>query len=224
MKIYHFSDTHQFHESLTIPEADLVVFSGDCSNPRDPFINEYQVRTFIDWFAGLNIKHKIFVAGNHDTSIEAGLITKKDFTDKGIHYLFNDSIEIEGYKIWGSPYTPTFCDWAFMKARNKINRIWETIPNDTDIIISHGPPKGILDLTINYENNLEQCGCSALRKRVLSIEPKLVMFGHIHNCQDIINAGTLKLSKYKTIFSNGTIAKDGDFAGKSLNNGNLIEL
>jgi len=140
MIIYHISDTHGFHDFLTVPKADLVVFSGDCSISRDPFINEYQVHDFIDWFSEIDIKHKVFVAGNHDTSIEKGLITKKIFDDKGIHYLFNETIEIDGYKIWGSPYTPTFFDWAFMKPRNKINRLWKTIPNDTDIVITHGPP------------------------------------------------------------------------------------
>ena len=110
-----------------------------------------------------------------------------------------------------------------MKARDKINRVWEHIPDDTDILVVHGPPKGIMDLTYSRENVLEACGCSALRKRVLKIEPKLFLSGHIHNCEDIINAGTLKLSAYKTIFSNGSVVTDGKF-GLLSSNGNIFEI
>lgn len=225
MKIWHISDSHTFHELLTIPEnVDLVIFSGDCSNPRNAIINEQEVRTFITWFSSLKIKYKIFVAGNHDSSIEKGLITKENFELAGIHYLENDSIEIEGIKIWGSPYTPTFFDWSFMKARDKLSKIWETIPDDTDIIIVHGPPKGILDLAYNRDNKLEYCGCNALRKRVLAIEPKLCLFGHIHNNDDNLNAGTMKLSAYRTIFSNGSVVTDGKFKQGPTSNGNILEI
>ena len=80
MKIWHISDTHTYHGFLNMPDdVDLVIFSGDCSNVRDPYVNEHEVRNFITWFDRLDIKHKVFVAGNHDTSIEKGLITKDNF-------------------------------------------------------------------------------------------------------------------------------------------------
>lgn len=225
MNIWHISDTHTYHELLTIPEGiDMVIFSGDCSNPRDPYANEPEVRAFIDWYSNLYVKYKIFVAGNHDSSIEKGLVTKKDFEDKGIVYLENEGVEIEGLKIWGSPVTPTFGNWCFMKAREKINRVWEHIPEDTDILIIHGPPKGILDHSYNREGKYERCGCNALRKQVLNrIKPQLMCFGHIHNFEDIINQGTLKLTNYSTIFSNGSVVEDNRF-GKLSSNGNIIEL
>ncbi len=117
MKIYHFSDTHTFHGLLTIPEnIDIMIFSGDASNPRDPYLNKIEVENFITWYSTIPVKYKIFVAGNHDTSIEKNLIKKSDFESNGIIYLENDYIEIEGLKIWGSPITPTFGDgWAFNK-------------------------------------------------------------------------------------------------------------
>lgn len=223
MKIWHISDTHTFHELLIVPDdIDMVIFSGDCSNPRDPYNNEPEVRAFIDWFSKLDIQYKIFVAGNHDTSIERGLVTGLDFWKKGIYYLENDFITIEGLKIWGSPNTPTFGNWAFMKAREKINRIWDQIDDDVDILIVHGPPKGILDQAYSRENVLEYCGCNALKKQVLDrIKPKLMCFGHIHNTKDIINAGALKLSGYTTRFSNGSVVTDGKF-GKLSSNGNIF--
>ena len=225
MKIWHISDTHTYHDLLTIPEGiDMVIFSGDCSNPRDPYANEPEIRAFIDWYSELNIQYKIFVAGNHDSSIEKGLVTKKDFEDKGIVYLENEGVEIEGLKIWGSPNTPTFGNWSFMKAREKINRVWEHIPEDTDILIVHGPPKGILDHSYNREGKYERCGCNALRKQVLNrIKPQLMCFGHIHNFEDIINQGTLKLTNYSTIFSNGSVVEDNRF-GKLSSNGNIFLL
>lgn len=224
MKIWHISDTHTYHKLLTIPEnIDIVIFSGDCSNPRDPYNNEPEVRSFIHWFKELPIKHKIFVAGNHDSSIEKGLITKLDFSGYNIHYLENDYINIDGFKIFGSPITPTFGNWSFMKARHKLDKLWSKIDDDTDILIVHGPPKGILDSSYSPIGTLEFCGCKSLRNHIVNrIKPKLVCFGHIHNNEDIINAGTMKLSVLDTVFSNGSVVTDRKF-GKLSSNGNILE-
>jgi Icc-related predicted phosphoesterase len=225
LKIWHISDTHTFHDLLNIPnDIDMVIHSGDCSNPRNPYINENEVWNFIDWYEKLPIKYKIFVAGNHDTSIEKRLIRSTDFTSKGIIYLENTSICIEGLNIWGTPYTPTFgVGWAYNKSRDKMDKLWKSIPENVDIIISHGPPKGILDLSYDIENNLEFCGCGAMKKNMIKLEPKLVLFGHIHNCEGIINAGTMQLSGYKTIYSNGSVMIDGKFS-KLSSNGNIFEI
>jgi Icc-related predicted phosphoesterase len=224
-RIWHIGDTHTYHGLLEIPKGiDIVIFSGDCSNPRDAYNNEPEVRNFLDWFKSLPIKHKIFVAGNHDSSIEKGLVSKDDFAISGVHYLENDHIEIEGLKIWGSPHTPTFGNWSFMKHRAKLDKVWKHIPEDTDIVVVHGPPKGILDLSYNSDHTLEFCGCSALKKRILNLPNlKLVCFGHIHNNKDIINAGIMKISKQETLFSNGSVLTDGKF-GKLSSNGNILEL
>jgi len=224
MKIWHISDTHTYHGLLDIPDnIDMVIFSGDCSNYRDPYLNKPEVEDFLDWYESLPIKYKIFVAGNHDTSIERGFINKLDFASKGIIYLENNHTEIEGLKIWGSPITPTFGDWAFMKARHKTHELWQQIPDNTDIVIIHGPPANVLDLSYNRLNQLEFCGDKALKKRLIDIKPKLVCFGHIHNCDDIINAGTMKLSIRDTIYSNGSVVTDGKF-GKLSSNGNIFEI
>jgi Icc-related predicted phosphoesterase len=225
MKIWHIGDTHTYHKLLEIPEGiDMVIFSGDCSNPRSPYNNEPEVRDFIHWFKTLPIKYKIFVAGNHDSSIESKLVTKEDFEAYNIIYLENEDITIEGLKIWGSPHTPTFGNWCFMKQRSKLDKVWKSIPDDTDIVVVHGPPKGILDLAYSRNHELEFCGCSALKKRILNMPNlKLVCFGHIHNNDDIINAGTVKLSRQDTIFSNGSVVTDRKF-GTLSSNGNIFEL
>jgi Icc-related predicted phosphoesterase len=211
---------------LYIPEnIDMVIFSGDCSNPRDPYNNEVEVRGFIDWYRSLKIPYKIFVAGNHDTSIEKRLVTKKDFEWHNIIYLENESVTIEGLKIFGSPYTPSFgYGWAFNKERHKLDRMWDKIIDiDTDIIINHGPPKGVLDISFDRNGNMERCGDKSLMNRVIEVRPKLVLFGHIHNCEDIINQGVLQLSTLPTKFSNGSVVKDGRFGVLSAN-GNVFEI
>lgn len=226
MKIWHISDTHTFHSLLETPkDIDMIVFSGDCSNPKNPYENKEEVLNFIEYMKSLDIQYKIFVAGNHDTSIERNFITQGDFLEAGITYLENDWVEIEGLKIFGSPQTPSFGNgWAFNKKREKLHEHWKNIPDDVDIIVTHGPPKGVLDISYDRENNLERCGDSALLKRCLQIKPKLVCFGHIHNCEDIINAGTMTLSAHpETTYSNGSVVTDGKF-GRLSSNGNIFNL
>lgn len=225
MKIWHISDTHSYHELLKVPEdIDIVIFSGDCSNPRDPYLGSNEILNFLDWYQSLNIKHKIFIAGNHDTAIEKRLITPGDIHSRGIIYLENSSTEIEGLKIWGSPCTPEFgVGWAFNRKRKIINKTWELIPNTTDIIVTHGPPKTIMDLSYDKDNKLEFCGCGALYKKIEKINPKAVLFGHIHNHPNIVNAGVRQLPHLQTIFSNGSVVTDGKF-GRLSSNGNIIEV
>ena len=223
--IWHISDTHTFHSLLKEPEQiDIVMHSGDATNPRDKYKSEYEMRNFLEWYSSLNIKYKIFVAGNHDLCIERGLINHKDFESKGIMYLQDEEVIVEGLKIYGSPWTPTFGEgWAFNRSRDKMHQVWDKIAVDTDIVVTHGPPKGILDLSYDRNNILEFCGDLSLKKSMAFIQPKLVCFGHIHNCDNIINAGTRMVANSDTIYSNGSVVTDGRF-GYCSSNGNIFEL
>jgi len=225
MKIFHFSDSHTYEHLLNIPQEhlDMIIFSGDESNVRNPYLNEPEATAFFKWFSSLTCKHKIFVAGNHSSAIEKGLITKREIEAMGIIYLENDWVEIEGLKIWGSPYSPTYGDWVFMRARHKMQELWNHIPDDTDIVITHSPPKGVLDHTYNRQGELESVGCKSLLNRIFQIQPKLHLFGHVHSFQDIKNAGTMKLANCKTLFSNGSIVTDNKF-GVLTSHGNIIEI
>lgn len=222
-KIWHISDTHGYHELLNIPDGiDIVIHSGDASNSRDPYNNEPEMRKFIDWYEDVNIKHKVYVAGNHDTSIERRLVTKKDFEDAGIIYLENEYADVYGVKIFGSPHTPNFGNWSFMRDRVKLERFWrKAIDEPCDIIVTHGPPKGILDKSYDRNGKMEMCGDRSLLNRIIEINPELVLFGHIHNTQDIVNAGIMQTSNYKTIYSNGSVVTDNKF-GKLTSNGNIL--
>ena len=225
MKIWHISDSHGFHEELKIPEdVDITIHSGDCSNIKSKYENSSEVLKFLDWFSQINCPFKIFVAGNHDTSIEGNLVTKEDFKKRNIIYLENDFVTINDKIIWGSPYTPTFgTGWAFNKAREKINRIWENIPDNVNILITHGPPKGILDLSYNRNNELEYCGCSALLKRINNLkELDCSLFGHIHDNQNNFNSGIFYNNATKVTFSNGSVVLDGKFNKGAVYNGNIL--
>jgi len=102
----------------------------------------------------------------------------------------NDSpFEYEGLKFWGSPISPTFFDWSFNRDRGpKIKRHWDMIPNDTDILITHGPPAGILDRNRKNVN----CGCDDLLEALARVNPKLHVFGHIHESYGIHDSSSTK--------------------------------
>lgn len=229
MKILHISDTHGFHKQIPIDRfegIDVIIHSGDVSNFMNPVYNSIEVLDFIDWFKNVPVPVKILIAGNHDTSIERKMYRKEDFYSNDIYYLENEEVIIDGIKFYGSPYTPTFGTWAFMKARDKLNKVWEVIPNDVDVLIVHGPPKGIRDLSFNREGKLEMCGCSALMKRIQKLPNlKLVAFGHIHNMNGIdTNQGISHYSWTPTVFSNAACVYDGKFDKGLTSFGNIINL
>ncbi len=219
MRILHLSDTHCNHNQLNIPsDIDMVIHSGDESNSKG-ITNIAECMAFLEWYSQLPIKYKILVAGNHSTAIANKWIAKEQIGSYGIIYLEHEYTEIEGIKIFGSPYTPTFGNWSFMKSRQTINRLWDTVTDKVDILILHGPPKGILDLSYNQEALLEKCGDNSLHKLISRIQPKLVLFGHIHDSEDNLNYGTF--IRNGITYSNGSCVKDGKM-GMISNHGNLF--
>lgn len=163
------SDLHGFYPEM--PGGDLLIVAGDLT--RTDRIEEYF--KFFCWIAKTKYKKRIVIAGNHDGFAENNPEYMKLFSD--FEYLCNSGTELEGLKIWGSPYTPTFYDWHFMADRGEtIKKHWDLIPDDTDILVTHGPPYGILDKTIDGEN----VGCEELSKSRRRIRPRLHVFGHIH--------------------------------------------
>lgn len=203
---------------------DIIIHSGDFSNYYDYYKNEPETIDFLNWYAALPVKHKVLIAGNHDAvAAKSYKVFKKLCDDYGIIYLENETVEIEGIKIFGTPIQPTFGNWYFQKSRDKLDKFWKNIPDDTDILVVHGPPKGILDLSEDRNHNLENCGCKALKRHILTrLNLKMCLYGHIHNNKDIINAGIMKLSIKDTIFSNGSVLCDGKF-GNLTSNGNILE-
>ena len=181
MKIVCISDTHNCNEQVTVPDGDMLIHSGDATIKG----TDQEIIDFIHWFSNLPHKYKIFVAGNHDWLFELNnRFARLLLADSGIIYLQDSSTEIEGLKIYGSPWQPRFFDWAFNLMRGpELTEKWRLIPEDVDILITHGPPNGILD-EVQRQWGIENTGCEELRKRVDDISAngklKLHVFGHIH--------------------------------------------
>lgn len=204
MKITHISDTHNKHKQLDgkLPGGDLLIHSGDISSLG----RESEVERFVKWFGKQDYMHKVFVAGNHDMTFDREKLLRDklahfegiteydtecaegkpewltellDNLPDGVHYLENNSVTIEGIKIWGSPYSPTFgYGWGFNVNRGyDAAQIWNQIPLDTDIVITHSPIYGYNDRTSNTNENV---GCVDLYHRLHEVKPHLHFAGHIH--------------------------------------------
>ena len=175
MRLVLISDTHEQHDEIKIPDGDVLIHAGDATWIGAP----KAVKKFNEWMTSLPHKHKIVIAGNHDLSIESRQCTFK-------YYLEDSGIEIDGIKFWGSPWTPTFGSWAFMEHRDKIGKYWDLIPHNIDVLITHGPPFGILDRTPRHQS----VGCNKLFNKVVEIRPKIHVFGHIHHSYGTFKTAT----------------------------------
>lgn len=187
IKITIVSDLHGYYPELE--GGDLLILCGDYT-AHDELM---QWSEFFSWLKNQNYERKVLIAGNHDGFLEECYpCNQEDITDlqqvreflkendedfqEDFDYLCDSITEYEGLKIWGSPWTPTYGDWHFMKERGvEIKEKWDLIPNDIDILITHGPPHGILDF-VDDENT----GCEELQKALFRVKPKLHVFGHIH--------------------------------------------
>lgn len=182
MRITAISDTHNKHKYIdtrAFSNTDILIHAGDFTSNG----NAAQTLAFLQWFSDLPVPHKILVAGNHDffaCSIDfPSMVTQFP----SITYLYNSSVTIDGLKIWGSPYSNTFGRWAFMAEDIELADIWEQIPKDTNIVITHGPAYGIGDLVDNdYEPGRDKhVGSKTLTAKLKSLKKlKLHVTGHIH--------------------------------------------
>jgi len=172
MRLLHLSDTHSKHRHLhDLPAADIIIHSGDVSWTGKP----EEVLDFIQWFRDLNYKYKLFIAGNHDFCLEGKRReTIQRYLPKNCFYLFDSSITIEGLKFWGIPY------FISDELRGNFRQIVELIPSDTDVLVTHRPPFGILD-----SDSRNTYGCPDLLEAVMKLSPRYHLFGHIHNAYGI---------------------------------------
>lgn len=230
MNIVHISDTHgaKFHTRLMIPECDVLIHSGDIGGRTSVL----ELEEFLRWFSRQPAKKKIWVAGNHDLCMDKEWANRdgdpinrairqqiyanaqavmKQYPD--IIYLYDTDYVYSGFKFYGSPITPSFHrqHWAFNADRGEeIKKYWARIPNDVDVLITHGPPYGVLDLIpesfkATPDEDVHR-GCEDLRdvikKRLLNL--KLHCFGHIHDGPTGIIR--VPVSNTRTVtFSNGAV-------------------
>lgn len=179
MKLVCISDTHSLHRKLAIPDGDVLIHAGDWGGSG----SWREWLDFNNWLDSLPHKHKVIIPGNHDEYCEEFFISALQSVGKNVHLLNESGVTLDGVTFWGSPWTPEFFNWSFMYARAEGKKIWERIPDKVDVLITHGPPAGILDTVMRFktdEYQPESTGCIDLLHRVRAVSPKVHIFGHIH--------------------------------------------
>lgn len=173
-------DSHSKHERLSVPDGDILLHSGDFSMMG----YEHEVISFLKWYERQPHAAKVLVCGNHECGVEANhslfLVNLKEYAPSVIH--LNDSgAEVFGLKIWGSPVSPSFGHgWSWNRDRGPdIRRHWDMIPSDTQVLVTHSPPHGIVD---RLERG-EHVGCEELRDTIDSRldDLRLSAHGHLHS-------------------------------------------
>lgn len=235
MKIVCISDTHTKTEGLKLPLGDVLIHAGDFTKTGLP----QEIVDFNEFLKQQPHKYKILIAGNHDLTFDIlnyptilrrkaeknkpnfqlkEHISLKKFDPKELIteaiYLEDSGVEINGVKFYGSPWSPEQSLTAFkLKRGSELREKWKKIPEKIDVLITHTPPYGILDLTKTKKN----AGCQDLREEVFQrIKPKIHIFGHIHDshgCEEqngIVFANAAIWNKKKGNF-NEPIVLDIDF-------------
>ena len=183
------SDTHNKHKHVhnnslgNLPGGNILIHAGDISSMG----YEHEITEFTKWYDGLNYDHKIFIAGNHDWGFQNNVEKVKNILSnyKTVNYIQDELLTIQDedkpeIKIWGSPWQPEFYNWAFNLPKNgdELKTKWDMIPEDIDILITHGPAWGFLDDVDGRRGN--HLGCELLAERIKTIKPKIHVCGHIH--------------------------------------------
>ena len=175
------SDTHSQHQKLQLGTGEVLIHCGDFTNRG----SLDDTARFAEFIASQDFRTKIVIAGNHEFCFEDERreAAEQCFSDLDIIYLNDSGVQIEGINFWGSPVQPEFMNWAFNRVRGaKIRDHWDKIPDSTDVLITHGPPLGILDTTFDGRS----VGCADLLDAVRKINPMIHAFGHIHESYGLV--------------------------------------
>jgi len=188
------SDSHQLHREVEVPPGDLLIHAGDFTMFSK---SAAAILDFNDWLGELPHRWKIVVPGNHEFFLESEPDKRRLIGNATV--LINEGVEIMGLKIWGSPTTPLY-GGAFGRSseRDRVN-VYALIPDDTDILVTHAPPFGILDQAPGSEYH---AGCPQLLDAVRRIKPVIHIFGHAHG-------GYGSMDTPETLFLNAALPDAG---------------
>jgi Icc-related predicted phosphoesterase len=203
------SDTHNRAEHVHIPDGDILLHAGDLTMQG----TEAELERAARWLGTLRHRFRAIVAvpGNHDFGIEATPDAYRErFRGHGVTLLIDEPAVVEGLNIYGSPWQPWFYDWAYNFPRDDggafARKTWAAIPPDTDVLITHGPPQGILDKTFGGDDT--RVGCPYLLAAVRNLPRAQVhLFGHIHEAYGeerhgktlFVNAATCDRERYAPV-------------------------
>lgn len=196
------SDTHGKHGDIVeehMYAGDVLLHAGDFTQSGEVG----QCKSFAEWLDNYPAKHKIVIAGNHDITFEPEYYerawtrfhpgrkmdceeARAALTQSSCIYLEDRAVEVMGYNIYGTPYQPAFCDWAFnLEGSKALREAWSKIPGETDILISHGPPHGMGDLCFHGD----RVGCRDLLATIRRNHIPISVAGHIHEGYGVIEDG-----------------------------------
>ena len=196
------SDTHELHREVDVPNGDILIHAGDFtmfSKSMDAILD------FNRWMGELPPRYKIVVPGNHEFFMESDRSTRNLISSAIV--LIDEGVQVMGLQIWGSPVTPLYSG-AFGQS-SPIDRVrtYSKVPDNTDVLVTHGPPFGVLD---RAPGELKHAGCHELLSAVNRVMPKLHVFGHIHGARGI-------LSSDRTVFVNAAVlGPDGGVAASAI--------
>ncbi len=173
MKIVVASDTHSLHGNVRISPCDVFIHAGDCMNTGRRL---EELASFNEWLSLVPAPVKLLLPGNHDVLFQENLALAKSLLTNAT-VVIDERVEVDGHLFYFSPWTPRFGPWGFGGTTIKLREMWSRIPSDTEFLVTHGPPFGILDKNVVGQN----CGCIELKNRLVQL-PKLKhhVFGHIH--------------------------------------------
>lgn len=200
------SDTHEQHSSACIEECDLLIHAGDITYRGE----KLQYHKFMVWVEdlldlGIVKKDVVFIAGNHDLTLEQNPSLHLEVFPYGT-YLYCSKTTVtqdqQALTVYGIPHQLEFGTWAFGTNEQGLAKLLSEVPEGVDILVTHGPPKGVLD----KNKTGDCCGSQALLDWIKSYKPKLVVCGHIHESYGtqwvdntlVVNASTCN-AKYKPI-------------------------
>ncbi len=195
------SDTHNQHGILSnIPDADILVHAGDLTGQGRPFEIEEVCRWFKTKLSDGKFKDVVFISGNHDFGFQEAPERMYQFYKETahLHYLKDSQVTIQGVTIYGVPWNPWFYDWAWNLKRgsDEMKAVWKQLPENVDLLLTHSPPRGYLDVT----RSGEAVGCEDMLEAIVDKKPKVVVCGHIHEA-----AGSAKIEATDTWVVNTAI-------------------
>jgi Icc-related predicted phosphoesterase len=204
MRLVCLSDTHNRTDGLVVPDGDLLLHAGDLTGHG----KADEIAQAARWLASLPHRHKVVVAGNHDFLLQDRPAEGRALLGRvpGLVYLEDELVELDGLRIYGTPWQPWFYDWAYNLPRDgeELAAVWAKVPDGVDVLLTHSPAYGIVDRT----SRGDLAGCERLRAAMDRIKPRLHVCGHIHEAYGEavvagvhhVNASTCDLS-YRAVQS-----------------------
>lgn len=211
MRLVILSDSHMFMSQVNVPEGDVLIHCGDALSSGS--MAEFESFARLLRLHAPDFEQVFYTPGNHDKCVESmpdlcrSILTE---ASPKIKMFLHEPYEYGGVKFFGSPYTPRFYNWSFMYDRKDGERLWSQIPDDTNVLFTHGMPYGVLD-SVGFTPGVgeERVGCVALSKRVRQIKPKVYAGGHLHL------SGGKQMRIGATTFINAAICDDSYIPSRS---------